>query len=131
MKQNALDEFKGKNPFKVPDGYFEGLTAQIMAQIPEESRKEAKVIPLRDKIRPWLYVAAVFVGVLICLRIVMGPYLQDTDNRDDVLYLQALVTGEELQVISEDDMDYLEFMENQYFDRLFAEEIDVFTDETE
>jgi len=131
MKQNTLDELKGKNPFKVPEGYFEGLTDQIMAQIPEVSHRETKVISLRDRIRPWLYLAAVFAGLFIFLRIFMGPFLHDTDNRDDVLFLQALVTGEELQVISDDDLEYLEFLENQYFDRIYAEEIDVYANEIE
>ena len=130
MKQNKLDELKGKNPFKLPESYFEGLTGQIMAQIPEASHKEAKVVSLRDRIRPWLYSAAVFAGLLICLRIFIMPGAQKTEDRGETyLYVQALVSDELLQVVLEEDIEYLEFMENQYFDRIFAEEIDSFADE--
>jgi len=34
-EQNNLDRLKGKNPFTVPEGYMEGLTANIMSQLPE------------------------------------------------------------------------------------------------
>ena len=45
-EQNNLDRFKGKNPFTVPDGYMEGLTANIMSQLPEKTpEKEAKRFP--------------------------------------------------------------------------------------
>ena len=33
-EQNNLDRLKGKNPFTVPEGYMEGLTANIMSQLP-------------------------------------------------------------------------------------------------
>jgi hypothetical protein len=124
-KLNILDELKGKNPFKLPEGYMEGLTEQIMARIPEVTYKETKVVSLRDRIRPWLYLAGVFAGLLICFRVFISPVSQDTNQPDEIaLYLQALVSEERLQVISEDDLDYLEFMENQYTDRVFAEEIE-------
>ena len=132
MKQNKLDELKGKNPFKLPDGYFEGLTGQIMAQIPDVSPKETKVVSLFDRIRPWLYMAGVFAGLFVLLRVFMSPGVQQTEDMDDAyLYVQALVSGELLQVVSEEDMEYLEFLENQYLDRIFAEEIDGFIDNIE
>mgnify|MGYP001092870525 CR=1 FL=1 len=37
-EQNNLDRLKGKNPFTVPEGYLEGLTANIMS-FPKESLK--------------------------------------------------------------------------------------------
>ena len=39
-ERNNLDHFKGKNPFTVPEGYMEGLTANIMSRLPEKSPKE-------------------------------------------------------------------------------------------
>ena len=52
-----------KNPFTVPEGYFEQLTAQVMDRLPE--KKPAKVAVLK-RLRPWLYAAAcVCVGVFV------------------------------------------------------------------
>jgi len=127
MKQNKLDELKGKNPFKLPEGYMEGLTEQIMARIPETSRQEPKVVSLLDRIRPWMYMAGVFAGLLVFFRLFISPVPQETnDQQNNELYVQAIISGEIVQVVSEEDMEYLEFMENQYLDRLFAEEIDGF-----
>ncbi len=56
-----------KNPFKVPEGYFDNITAQVMEHLPEKAG--AKVIEMRpaliERIRPVLYVAAcLFIAVL-------------------------------------------------------------------
>ena len=127
MEQNLskLDELKGKNPFKVPDGYIEGLGKQIMATIPEETYKKAKIISLRDRIRPWLYLASIFVGLLIILRIVINPISQETHPQDETSsFFQTLVSEDLLQVILDDDLEYLEFIEDLYLDIEFAEVFD-------
>ena len=92
MKPNKPDELKGRNPFKVPQGYMEGLTEQIMAGIPDVLPVETKVVSMRNRIRPWLYVAAAFAGLLICLKVFVNPVFQDTEQQDsDSSHLQALV----------------------------------------
>ena len=124
-EHNILDELKGKNPFKLPERYMEGLTAQIMASIPEETYSTAKVVSLRDRVRPWLYLAGVFAGLLILFRVFLSPVLRETDQSNEASsYLQALVAGEIALTISEEDLEYLEYIEDQYLDRDFVEEID-------
>jgi len=123
-KLNELDDLKGKNPFKVPDGYIEEIGKQIMVAIPEESFKATKVISLRDRVRPWMYLAAAFAGLLIILQIFIKPVSRDIDQPDNASVLQAFVSDELLQIISDDDLEYLEFIENQYLDREFAEAFD-------
>ena len=125
MKLNKLDELKGKNPFVVPQGYMEGLTEQIMARIPKETHIDTKIVSMRNRIRPWLYIAAAFAGLLIFLKVFINPVSSDTDQSNNASSdLQALVSGDILQNISDDDWEYLEFIENQCLDRDFAEEID-------
>ena len=121
---NKLDELKGKNPFKVPDGYMEGLKEQIMAGIPEITHA-SKVVSLRDRIRPWLYLAAAFAGLLIVFKVFINPVSRDTDQSGSASSsLQAFVSDDFLSFISEDDLEYLEYIESQCIDREFAEEID-------
>ena len=36
-----LDNFKGDNPFRTPDGYMEGLNNLIMSQLPVKESKKA------------------------------------------------------------------------------------------
>ena len=73
-EQNNLDRLKGKNPFTVPEGYMEGLTANIMSQLPErEPEEEVKKVSLMDRVRPWLYMAAVFAGLGLFFKVLVGP----------------------------------------------------------
>ena len=41
-----LDNFKGDNPFRTPDGYMEGLNNLIMSQLPvKEPKKAIQITP--------------------------------------------------------------------------------------
>jgi hypothetical protein len=103
-----------------------------MARIPEVSHKEPKVVSLLDRVRPWLYLAGVFAGLLVFSRLLISPVSQEPDDwNDHFFYVQTLVSGEMFQVVSEDDLDYFEFMESQYLDRILAEELDGFESELE
>jgi hypothetical protein len=46
------------NPFRVPEGYFENLTEQVMSRIPEEKAVEVPRKALVYRLRPVFYVAA-------------------------------------------------------------------------
>lgn len=59
-----LDNFdKTKNPFKVPENYFENFNSSIMEKLPAKENK-AKIVPLWKKVLPWTAAAAIFCGVL-------------------------------------------------------------------
>lgn len=72
-EEDYLNSKMGKrNPFTVPEGYFEQLTQQVMDKIPQAVitemkpvRKPVKVAVMK-RLRPWLYAAAcICVGVFI------------------------------------------------------------------
>jgi len=59
------------NHFTVPEGYFENLTSEVMNKLPE---KEKSAFTLKeptkwDKVKPWLYMAAMFVGAALIIRV--------------------------------------------------------------
>jgi len=121
-KQNNLDKFNGENPFKVPEGYFENLTTQIMSQLPEQSaqKEPAKVISMTDRIRPWLYMAAVFVGLLLFFRALIGI----TGSNDNTETQEPLLVHTEVSTdFYDEDEEYLEYLENQYANYILAEEM--------
>lgn len=60
-----------ENPFRVPDGYFDHFASELMSQLPE--KKTASQIsrePTRwERIKPWLYMAAMFAGAALLIRV--------------------------------------------------------------
>ena len=69
-----IDEHEPRRPFTVPEGYFENLTQDIMASLPEqESIYSTKIIVTPwMRIRPYLYAAAAFVGIFFCIKAAVG-----------------------------------------------------------
>ena len=66
---NKLDKIGEVNPFKVPAGYFESFSENIMSQLPEKENKEPQVISLWERVRPWIYMAAMFTGIMLMVNI--------------------------------------------------------------
>ena len=64
------------NVFKVPDGYFENLTSEVMNKLPEKEKSafEVKKTTKWDKIKPLAYMAAMFVGAAFIIRIASVNY---------------------------------------------------------
>ena len=61
-EEKYIEELVGKrNPFKVPEGYFEQLTDQVMQSLPER-RPRAK----RIWMRPVFYAAAHVCALFVC-----------------------------------------------------------------
>ncbi|MDO4703713.1 hypothetical protein [Tannerella sp.] len=118
------DENMKKNPFRVPDGYMEGLTDQIMSRLPERpQQKETKIVSMADKMRPWLYLAASFIGLLLIFKGISGKRVQK-DHTAEPLLVKTEVPEASLNAISEEDQEFLEYLEAQYADELFLEEIE-------
>lgn len=71
MKNNkhiSLNEIGNKLPFTIPDNYFEQFALSIDQQTNVISS------PIKQIIRPWMYMAAIFVGVLLLSRITLSVY---------------------------------------------------------
>ncbi|MDR1602568.1 MAG: hypothetical protein LBS42_09095 [Tannerella sp.] len=108
-KQSKLEKLKGQNPFRVPEGYMEGLTSQIMNSIPENMpKRESKVFSLNERIRPLLYLAAVFIGFIFLFRMFIIPATpkSDTSQGESVLVRESDMSNE--------DEEYLEYLQQEY-----------------
>ena len=126
-KTYNLDNLRGKQPFSVPKGYMDGLTDRIMNQIPEKRppAEEPLVISWADRVRPWLYLAAVFAGLGIFFKTIVG-IMPQTENAEDSLLVQSerpLVSPDEIEAEQEEDLEYLEYIEMKYSADLLANEL--------
>ena len=69
-EQYLIEKAGKKNPFRVPEGYFDKLTSQVMSRIDAEGNKPQE-LPLKAKkaktvwLRPVLYVAASVCALFI------------------------------------------------------------------
>ena len=64
-----LKKLGKENSFKVPDGYFENLTSEVMNKLPEKEKvvfKEESVSTW-TRLKPLLYLAAMFVGAALII----------------------------------------------------------------
>ncbi len=83
---NLKQKFGKENHFTVPDDYFKNLVPAIMEKLPEQEVKETPHIKLWDRVKPWVYMAAMFCGLLFTIRTVVGydttPSSEDSFNEE-------------------------------------------------
>lgn len=128
-KINKLEDIdKTKNPFKVPDNYFVHFNEEIMNRLPEKEAPNPQPIPLWEKVRPWVYMAAIFLGLYFTFNILTK------DNRIGTVQTtstQPISSGSQytdnywstVQITEEEFYQYLEdrLMEDGFYDYIYSE----------
>jgi hypothetical protein len=74
----TLQETGNRNPFAVPENYFEDFAAGI------DERVASKKLTLRKLLKPWMYMAAMFVGVFLMGNIFYTLYQQNKKQDVDL-----------------------------------------------
>lgn len=75
MKKEETDLLKRcgtENPFTVPEGYFERFTEQLIEKLPEREAQPAPQLTLWTRVKPWVYMAAMFCGLMLSVRMFVG-----------------------------------------------------------
>jgi len=67
--KSKLNEFEKKNPFNTPSGYFERFTSEMMSKLPERAEAPANVVSLWSRMKPLVYMAAMFCGIALMFKI--------------------------------------------------------------
>ena len=75
-KRILLDDITKVEPFKAPDGYFENFTNGIMSQLTDIETASAIKVNLWHRVRPWVYMAAMFTGIALMVRLFVGSPTQ-------------------------------------------------------
>ncbi len=72
-EEDKLQKMIGtENPFRVPEGYFESLTSEVMNRLPEKEKSlgaTRKESTMWERVRPWLYMTAMFIGAALIIRV--------------------------------------------------------------
>jgi len=87
MKTNkhiSLDEIGKELPFEVPSNYFEQFAVQMDEQI------DFKPVTVRKLLKPWMYMAAMFVGILLLGQVFYNIYQNNTTKNAENYELYVL-----------------------------------------
>lgn len=128
-QNNNLKDMPKGNPFRVPDNYFETLTDRIMKQIPEETPVPvAEKVTMMDRLRPLLYLAAMFAGMAIFFKAIV--FIESTGTNSDPsdsLLVSNSPDHEAYDAIASSESsenEYLQYLEEQYMDALLQNEME-------
>ena len=100
-EDTLLKKIGKDNSFKVPDGYFANLTSEVMNRLPAEETNTIAESPVSmwTKVKPLLYLAAMFVGAALIIRSF------SVDNKP-VPSADMAMGEEETEILSEEIIDY-------------------------
>ncbi|MDR0938969.1 MAG: hypothetical protein LBN29_06410 [Mediterranea sp.] len=71
-EDNIKKKLGKENPFQVPEGYFERLASEMMSHLPERTEndhEEEPEVSRWTRLKPFLYLAAMFVGAALIVRV--------------------------------------------------------------
>lgn len=132
-KISKLEEIdKAENPFKVPENYFALLNEEIMSRLPEKEYVAPPPVTLWDKVKPWVYMAAMFIGIYITINYLTSDIdkkqliTEQSATSETISELETVdnywstvnVTEEEFYQFLEEQVvedGYYDYMYNQYY----------------
>ncbi|HCC52236.1 MAG TPA: hypothetical protein DEQ30_09410 [Porphyromonadaceae bacterium] len=123
---NKLDELKDRNPFRVPDGYFESFTENMMSRLPEKTVEEPNVISIYDRVKPWLYMAAAFAGLVLLFNVLNKTAGTSAENEDTRAVTIVTVSPSGVESEADENVEFLEYIEDMYVDKYALSYIDDF-----
>ena len=69
QEQDILDKIGKDSGFRVPEGYFADFTKKMTESLPEKTFKKEPKPTKWMRIRPWVYMAAMFGGIWCMMQI--------------------------------------------------------------
>ena len=120
---NKLSEIDRRNPFTVPENYFSRFNEHIMTCLPENKIEKTKKVSLWGKTKPWVYMAAMFMGIFFIIQLLtkdaanQAVTLSSTQFTDDY-WSTVQITEEEFSQYLEEQLvndGYYDYMYNQIY----------------
>lgn len=98
-EDNILEKVAASDSFKVPDGYFENLTSELMNNLPEKEKREnrVKVPTMWTRMKPLFYMAALFIGAALIIRVASSSLKPSSD--------EMAVTAVDAETVSDQYID--------------------------
>lgn len=77
--------------FRVPEGYFDEAFTRILAELPEREESAPQRISRWQKVRPYIYMAAMFAGIWLMMKVFHTASSADLSLQSEPRELAALV----------------------------------------
>ena len=115
-EDQLLKKVGTQNPFKVPEHYFEDFSEELINKLPEkEILPVSQEITLWQRVKPWLYMTAMFCGIMLSVRIFVGEPQQNNFPTISKTMIES-IPDEEWELIihrsSLDDYSLYQFLTN-------------------
>ena len=112
-KKQTLADIGDKAPFKVPENYFAQVNEAILANLPEKETPVAETVSLWEKSKPWMYMAAMFLGLFFTVKVLVTSTSSDQQNY-----------WSDVKISEEEFFDYIEaqFVDENYYDLVHNQE---------
>lgn len=123
-KFNKLKEIdKSNNPFKVPKNYFTQFNEDIINRLPEKEFYAPKQVPLWDKVKPWIYLAAMFVGMYFTINFILKRSENSVTIPQTIVseQLSTVKPGNEnyWSTVNMSEEEFYQFLEEQLVDEVY------------
>lgn len=125
---NFDDKYRKKNPFSVPEGYFEHLTDQVLEKIKEEEKPQK--VSFVQLLKPYMGLAAIFLLAFVIVQFVVPHFIDNNKmlkkvNTEMVAGIEEntsdnLVLDGSFNPTSEEILEYLSTEVSDY-DLIYAE----------
>lgn len=100
---------RSESHYAVPERFFDKLSDELMSKLPEPAIPTAPV-HWWVKVKPIVYLAACFVGLMLCFRLIQ-PAFEPTSNELSTTSELSQASAEEWSNFYEDYNDQLTFLE--------------------
>ena len=113
------------DPFRVPEGYFEGLTDRILSALPDPSADapQPPTVSLVEKVKPLIYLAAAFLGMVLLFKGLSALRPADRTTERPLYVQHATTPSTTPSAAADDEADFLDYLEAQYADLFFSDDI--------
>ncbi len=125
-KIKKLNEIDKSNPFTVPENYFARFNEEIMNRLPEKEIAKPKTVSMWDKAKPWIYMAAMFVGIFFAIQLLTKNSInQQQDSANQIATIQSTQSTDDywskVQISEEEFYQYLEeqLVKDGYYDYMY------------
>lgn len=99
-----------KNPFRVPEGYFDNFAAEMMKNLPEQPKQSIVV-----RMRPWMYAAACLLVAVLTATIYFYAPDVTVQNIADASYPNSESYVEEVaDYVMADNNDIYAYLASEY-----------------